>query len=118
VFFAPLDMILSNHDVCVPDIVVALDSSQISPRAIEGPADLVVEVLSPSNRAYDRGIKKRRYLELGVRHHWIVDPDARHLLCLRAGNSEYVVAADGRDAVSVTDPAWPELVIDLASLWR
>ena len=41
------------------------------------PPDLVVEVLSPSNRSYDRNLKRRRYLELGVPELWIVDADER-----------------------------------------
>jgi Uma2 family endonuclease len=41
---------------------------------VEGAPDLVVEVLSPGNRARDRGIKSRRYAKAGVRVYWIVDP--------------------------------------------
>ena len=49
-----------------------------------GPPALLVEVLSPSSRQTDRSAKGKRYAALGVRHYWIVDPDARRIECYRA----------------------------------
>ena len=118
VFFAPLDVIFGLHDVAEPDILVVTDPSQFSTRGIEGPPALVVEILSPSNRKHDLVTKARRYLELRVEHYWIVDPDARHLLCQRATGNRWVTVAEGRDTDRVCDPAWPDLTIDLADLWR
>lgn len=117
VFYAPIDMILGNHDVFVPDLVVVLTASQISRRAVEGPADLVVEILSRSNRGYDRGLKARRYLDLGVQHYWIADPDAHHLVCQQADSDAWRVVAEGRESDVITDPAWPTLRIRLGPLW-
>jgi len=45
VFNAPIDVLLSNHDVVQPDIVLVLNPEQISKRGIEGPPFLLVEVL-------------------------------------------------------------------------
>ena len=81
VFHAPLDVILTNHDVFEPDILVTADPSQITRRGIEAPPLLVVEILSPSTRKVDRGLKSRRYAELGVPHYWIVDPDEKRIEC-------------------------------------
>jgi Uma2 family endonuclease len=118
VFFAPLDVIFGPHDVAEPDILVVTDPLQFSTRGIEGPPSLVVEILSPSNRKHDLVTKAERYLELGVEHYWIADPDARHLVCLRATNDRWETVAEGRDDDRVCDPAWPDLAIDLADLWR
>ena len=115
---SPLDVIAGPHDVFVPDITVVCDPSQISPRGIEGAPTLVVEVLSPSNRGYDRGLKARRYLELNVQHYWIVDPDEQHLVCHRAEHGSWVVVAEGHGDETVRDPSWPDLTIDLARLWK
>ena len=41
--------------------------------------DLVVEVLSPSTRVNDEGIKRELYMDSGVRELWLVDPDARKI---------------------------------------
>jgi len=118
VFFAPLDVVFGQHDVAEPDILVVTDPSQFSTRGIEGPPSLVVEILSPSNRKHDLVTKAQRYLELRVEHYWIVDPDARHVMCLRATNDRWDIVAEGRDGDRVCDPAWPDLAIDLADLWR
>ena len=81
VFAAPTDVILTHEDVFVPDLVVVRHPQDVTERAIEAPPLLVVEILSPSTRKQDRGIKAERYAELGVEHFWIVDPDARQVEC-------------------------------------
>jgi Uma2 family endonuclease len=75
-------------------------------------------VLSPSTRGRDLGVKARRYAELGIPHYWLVDPAARRIECLalEAGVYRPVLAAEGDDRLS--HPEWPELTVDLATLWR
>jgi len=75
VFAAPLDVYLGAASVLQPDIAVVLQARQrlISTRGIEGPPDLVIEVLSPSNRRLDRGPKRLIYQREGVRALWLID---------------------------------------------
>jgi Uma2 family endonuclease len=49
----------------------------ITDRGVEGPPDLVAEVVSPSTAARDRRIKRDRYEHFGVAEYWVVDPEAR-----------------------------------------
>jgi Uma2 family endonuclease len=118
VFFAPFDVILSDHDVAEPDIIVVAGASQFSRRGVEGPPALVVEVISPSSRRYDRVTKAARYLTLGVEHYWIIDPESKHLVCQRAEHGEWVVVAEGRERDTVCDPSWPDFTITLKELWH
>src|SRR4029077_1593490 len=104
VFFAPFDVILSERDVAEPDILVVAATSQFSQRGVEGPPALVVEVISPSSRKYQRVTRAARCLALGVKHYGSIDPEAKHLLCQRSERGEWVVVAEGRDSDTVCDP--------------
>jgi len=44
---------------------------------LEGPADLVVEIVSPESRLRDRGEKFAEYEMGGVKEYWIIDPDEK-----------------------------------------
>ena len=118
VFNAPIDMILGRHDVAQPDILVVTNAGQISGRGIEGAPLLVVEVLSPSTRRYDREVKMRRYAALAIPHYWIVDPESRWIACYRLEGDAYrqILTAEGNTLLSPTD--WPDLTISPTDLWR
>lgn len=54
----------------------------------EGPPDLTIEVLSPSNWLDDRRTKFRLYARAGVREYWIVDLERRTIeVFARRGHS-------------------------------
>ena len=59
-----------------PDILVVLDARRhlLTPQRLEGPADLVVEIVSESDPALDYREKLPRYREAGIPEIWIVDP--------------------------------------------
>lgn len=118
VFNAPIDLILTAQDVVQPDLVVVADPKQISGRGIEGPPLVVVEILSPSTRDCDRGAKAQRYAQLGVRHYWLVDPEARRVECHRLTSGAFRTVVDGRENTPLTHPDWDGLVIELEALWR
>jgi len=44
---------------------------------LDGPADLVVEIISPESRLRDRGEKFAEYELGGVREYWLLDPERR-----------------------------------------
>jgi Uma2 family endonuclease len=88
---APTGVVLDPETAVEPDLVYIsrerLDI--ISDRGVEGAPDLVVEVLSPSTGARDRGIKMRRYAAAGIPHYWLVDLPARTLEPYRLGERGY-----------------------------
>jgi Uma2 family endonuclease len=118
VFDAPIDLILTHHDVVQPDLVVVADARQVSGRGIEGAPLLVVEVLSESTRTQDRTVKARRYAALGIPHYWILDPEARRIECYRAESGAYAVAREAEGDATLTPSDWPGLTVALAELWR
>lgn len=117
VFNAPIDLILSPHDITQPDLVVA-PASSITRRGIEAVPLLVVEVLSPSTETFDRQVKARRFAALGVPHYWLLDIDARRLECYRNESGTLVFATGGAGDENVEAPGFTGLSIDLAALWR
>lgn len=47
---------------------------RLTPEHLEGPADLVIEIVSDESVARDRTDKFYEYQEAGVREYWIIDP--------------------------------------------
>lgn len=84
VLTAPFDVILPDgiSAPVEPDLLFIRKENQ--PRrgdaSFKGAPDLVVEVLSPSNRHYDRKIKFAAYRDAGVRELWLADPLARSVV--------------------------------------
>lgn len=76
ILFAPIDVILANNEVRQPDIIMIHRErlAIVTERGVEGPPDLVVEILSPSTALKDRKTKKTVYAAYGVKEYWIVDP--------------------------------------------
>ena len=90
VWFAPLDVVLSNHDVAQPDLMfVSNERAGIVTEAnVQGAPDLVVEIISPPTAGYDQGYKRALYARHEVREYWLIDPDAEtvEVLVLVGGN--------------------------------
>jgi Uma2 family endonuclease len=73
---APLDLFVTAYDVFQPDLMLfALDQL---PGKRELPIEkiplIVIEVLSPGNRANDLIKKLPRYASRGISEYWVVDP--------------------------------------------
>jgi Uma2 family endonuclease len=68
--------------------------------AMQAVPDLIVEVLSPSTRANDLGIKRELYMHSGVRELWLVDPDARTVTRVRPDASPDEVLDEGSTLTS------------------
>jgi Uma2 family endonuclease len=100
-YTAPLDVFFQGADPVQPDILVILPGWTGIPahRGLEGAPDLVIEVLSPSNRGHDLLTKRALYARAGVREYWIVDPVGRTLeiLALDRDALHLQVAATGTD---------------------
>jgi Uma2 family endonuclease len=82
-----------------PDLIfVATEHlDRIKENYLNGPADLVVEIISPDSRARDRGDKYYEYEQAGVREYWLIDP-------LRNQAEFYRLGADGiYTSISVSD---------------
>ena len=75
-FIAPVDVVLDDENTVQPDLVFVASANAgiLRPRAIIGPPDLLVELVSPSSSRRDRYVKKALYARFGVKEYWIGDP--------------------------------------------
>ncbi len=115
---APVDVRFSDRRVLQPDFVFVSPERQhlmANRQYIDGAPDLVIEVLSPSNRTFDLEEKYRIYEQEGVREYWIVDPGAETLtiLLLRDGRFVEQPNVDGIARSTVL----PGLEVDVAALF-
>ena len=96
---APVNYVISAHDVPQPDVVLTL-CANLTSRGVEGTPLLAVEVLSPGTRPHDLGTKRLLYASAGVPRYWIVDPAAPSLLVLERTHGDLVEVAEpyGDDA--------------------
>jgi Uma2 family endonuclease len=78
VAMAPLDMVLTPHNVTQPDVLyVAKQRRHIIKDSVMGPVDLAMEVISAGSRRRDRIDKKDLYEQHGIKEYWVVDPEAQ-----------------------------------------
>jgi Uma2 family endonuclease len=99
-----------------PDVlfVSAKNLSRLKRLHLNGPADLVVEVISPGSRAVDRGEKYYEYEQGGVREYWLIDTDREQAEFYQRNKSGiYQLAptgAAGRYHSKVLDGLWLKVV--------
>ncbi len=115
---APYDWKSTDGGSVQPDVMVIrrADFDPAGPLPASAVPLLVVEVLSPSNAAYDRALKRELYERLGVPAYWIVDPVAPSLLALRLVEGRYAVEEESSTTFRT---AWPfPFTVRLAELAR
>ncbi|MEM7532132.1 MAG: Uma2 family endonuclease [Chloroflexota bacterium] len=90
---------LTRNDY-LPDICFfgTAKASQIEPNQMRYPApNLIVEILSPSTEATDRGIKFDDYAAHGVEEYWLVDPENRIVEQYRLESGQYELYFQGTE---------------------
>ena len=121
VFAAPTDVVLSDVDVVVPDLLLVSSArkSIITEANIHGAPDLVVEILSDGTRKTDEIIKRKRYEHFGVQEYWIVDPALETVKVYRMTDKGYVRATELSVEAneSLTTPLLPTLSLPLADIF-
>ncbi|TWP43975.1 Uma2 family endonuclease [Lentzea tibetensis] len=102
---APVDVVLSDRTVFIPDVVVG-EREAFTTRALMGPPVLAIEVLSRSTRLVDLELKRAKLEEAGCPHYWIVDPDMPFLRCLALHKGAYIDVAEsnGDEEIVLTEP--------------
>ena len=117
-YLAPIDLILSPTNVVQPDMLFLSQEKYhfVSDRGIEGPPDLIVEVLSPTTEKTDRTTKSRLYARFGVTQYWLIDPTEKRLEMFRLAGGRF--HGPLKSGVNITPALFPNLSFPRSDLWR
>ena len=77
VLASPIEMKTSpDANAREPDLLFIAKGNldRLSDKKLEGPADLVVEIISPESARRDRTDKFYEYQQAGIREYWLIDP--------------------------------------------
>lgn len=101
-----------------PDLLVvrAGRGHLLGPQRLEGPADLVIEITSPSDPTLDYREKLPRYREAGIEEIWIVDDMRKEVLVETKTSSGYTsrtLASGGLESAVL-----PGFRIEVSWLWQ
>jgi Uma2 family endonuclease len=102
-----------------PDIQVILGANQqnLTSTAMEGAADIVVEVISEGTQAIDRGVKYVEYAKGGVTEYWLIDPAIQEAVFYRLNEQkEYLQILPSQQIY--TTPLLPQFYLKTNWLWQ
>ena len=105
-----------------PDIfyIAKAHAPRLHPTRIDGPADLVVEIISDESVDRDRRIKFEEYQAGGVREYWLIDPRSGHeradFYQLDVGGRYQLIPVD--QAGVYHSRAVPDFWLRVSWLWR
>lgn len=117
---APCDVYFSHYDVVQPDILYIRSKRVgiIKENCVEGPPDLVVEILSPSSRDRDLEMKRKLYSRHGVREYWIVDPDGKTVQVLTREKASLATAVTYSEEEEFHSPLLGDFRMKLAEIFK
>lgn len=119
---SPFDTVFSPWDVVEPDLLfVASDQPEIvTDKNIQGAPALVVEILSPSTRKRDEGIKRHLFDRGGVREYWLIDPKSDTVTVYRRGSDgsfPRVSQLGKKENAILSTPLLPGFSLSIAKLF-
>lgn len=118
VLFAPFQMKLARSGR-EPDVMYIAEEhrDRLKPNHLLGPADLVVEIVSPESQERDRVQKLAEYEQNRVPEYWLIDPDRKEVaihLLEEGGRYRLADLGDGVIRSRAMDGVW----IRVEWLWQ
>lgn len=103
-----------------PDLFVVLNTNPYPLRAsfIDGPADLVIEIVSPESFTRDHSDKFQEYEQGHVPEYWILDPLHKEARFFRLNETNVYIAYAPDEHGNYTTPTLPDFVLSVPTLWQ
>ena len=106
VFAESMKVQVADDTIVYPDVFVTCDEVDLRTDQIFRSPRVVVEVLSPSTQAYNRGLKFTLYRRVAsLREYILIDPDTRTVEAFRVGADGLWVLHDMSGLASLAIPA-------------
>jgi Uma2 family endonuclease len=82
-----------------PDLLFVAQTNleRLKENYLDGPADLVVEIVSPESAGRDRGDKFYEYVQSGVPEYWLIDPQTEWAEFYQLEEEHYRLAFSGKE---------------------
>ncbi len=102
-----------------PDILVVLNehADRLQHQYLDGPADFILEIISPSTGSVDRGEKYYEYQNAGVPEYWIVDPLSKRVDGYYLDDEGHYQRISGYEG-QIVSRVLSGFKLDAALLWR
>lgn len=102
-----------------PDLMVVLSEHEdrLTATHVEGPADVAIEIVSPTSGTIDRGDKFYEYQKAGVPEYWIIDPISEQIdiyTLNEKGVYQRVIGTDDK----IVSKVLPGFVLEASILWQ
>ena len=119
VYDAPIDVRLGDTDVYQPDIIFIRHQNEniIGRKEIEGPPDLIIEILSPATAYYDLREKYRVYEKCGVSEYWIVDPKQKKVEVYENRANRFCLADEAEESGCVSSKIMKGFSVPLSDVF-
>ncbi len=119
VYYAPLDILLSEENVLQPDILFISKERHhiITEGNIQGAPDLVIEILSPATAERDKGLKQKLYAKFGVQEYWLVDPDKKAVEVMGLAEEGFESTGVYQEEATLDSPLLKGISIDIREIF-
>jgi Uma2 family endonuclease len=120
VLAAPCDVWLSRDYTVQPDLLFVCKerSGIIGEYKIQGPPDLVIEILSEGTRTRDLGAKRKIYSRFGVPEYWVIDPDSETVEVLVWSEIGYVSAGSPKKHGRLRSPCLRGALLPVSEIFK
>ncbi len=120
VFGEPVTMRTNERAAREPDLyfVAAANAHRMTDSFFDGPADLVIEIVSRESRTRDRKVKFGEYERAGVREYWLIDPERKRVDAYRLTEAGRYEALDPGEPAVLRSGVLPGMWVAVDWLWQ
>lgn len=115
---APFAMRIGDKTVREPDLLFVSKTHQdrLTNTYLNGPADIVIEIISPESIGRDRGDKFVEYENAGIPEYWLIDPIRQQVEFYRLTGAHYQLITPAQGIYKT--PLLPNFFIQINWLWQ